>query len=111
MMYDVPTFAVTAGKKVKLTFSDPDLMPHNLVLVKPGKAEAVGTLALELGARGFEKAFVPDSPEILAATKLVDPSKEDTIHFTCPNQPGEYPFLCTFPGHHQLMRGTMVVRP
>jgi azurin len=81
------------------------------VVVKPGKADAVGMLAINLGASGFEKAFVPQSPDIVASTKLVDHGKEETIEFKCPDQPGNYHFVCTFPGHHLIMRGTMVVKP
>jgi azurin len=111
MLYDTKEFTVKAGKKVKLTFANPDFMPHNLVVVKPGKADAVGMLAINLGASGFEKAFVPQSPDIVASTKLVDHGKEETIEFKCPDQPGNYHFVCTFPGHHLIMRGTMVVKP
>ena len=31
MQFDVPEFAVKAGKKVRLTFFNPDFMNHNLV--------------------------------------------------------------------------------
>jgi azurin len=110
MLYDVKEFTVTAGKKVKLTFANPDFMPHNLVIVKPGKADEVGTKAIELGAAGFEKSFIPDSPEILVSTKLVDHGKEQLLGFVAPSEPGAYPFVCTFPGHHLLMRGTMHVK-
>jgi putative membrane-bound dehydrogenase-like protein len=110
MNYDVKEFTVTAGKKVKLTFANPDFMPHNLVIVKPGKADEVGTKAIELGAAGFEKGFIPDSPDILASTKLVDHGKEQLLEFAAPSESGAYPFVCTFPGHHLLMRGTMHVK-
>ena len=85
-------------------------MPHNLVIVKPGEADEVGTKAIELGAAGFEKGFVPDSPDILVSTKLVDHGKEQSLEFASPSEPGAYPFACTFPGHHLLMRGTMHVK-
>jgi azurin len=111
MLYDVKEFTVKAGKKVRLTFANPDFMPHNLVIVKPGKADSVGMLAINLGASGFEKAFIPDSPEIVASTKLVDHGREETIEFQCPAQSGNYHFVCTFPGHHLIMRGTMIVKP
>ncbi len=109
MTYDVKEFAVKAGKKVKLTFANPDFMPHNLVIVKPGKADEVGMKAIELGASGFEKAFIPESDAILVSTKLVDHGKEQVLEFAAPTEPGAYPFVCTFPGHHLVMRGTMVV--
>ena len=42
MMYDVTQLAVKPGKKIKLTFANPDFMPHNILLVKPGKANEGG---------------------------------------------------------------------
>jgi len=110
MLYDVKELTVQAGKKIRLTFANPDFMPHNIVLVKPGTADAVGEKAMELGARGFDVGFVPESPDILWASKLVDHGKEEVITFTAPTTPGAYPFLCTFPGHHILMRGTLHVK-
>ena len=72
MMYDTTKLTVKPGKKVKLTFANIDFMPHNIMLVNPGKADEVGLKAIALGARGFEVSFVPESPEILWASKLVD---------------------------------------
>ncbi|MGI9240369.1 MAG: PVC-type heme-binding CxxCH protein, partial [Verrucomicrobiales bacterium] len=54
MKYDVTEFKVKAGKKVKLTFANPDALPHNLVIVNPGKATEIGLAATELGADGFK---------------------------------------------------------
>jgi azurin len=48
--------------------------------------------------------------KIIAQTKLLGPGETDTIDFTAPAQPGEYPFLCTFPGHFALMKGKLVVK-
>jgi putative membrane-bound dehydrogenase-like protein len=111
MSYDVKEFTLKAGRKVRLTLSNPDQMPHNLVIVNPGKADAVAMKAAELGAKGFEVGFIPKHPDILAATKLIDGNKEDTVEFTAPITPGDYPFVCTFPGHHILMRGNLKVQP
>jgi plastocyanin len=90
MQYDVKQFSVKAGAKVRLTFFNPDNMPHNIVFVQPKSADKVGLAALQLGAKGFEKQFIPDSPEILASSKLVDHGKEEVIEFTVPEQPGDY---------------------
>jgi azurin len=32
------------------------------------------------------------------------------MSFTAPIAKGDYPYVCTFPGHHILMRGVMKVR-
>lgn len=109
MKFDVDQFAVKAGKKVKLTFFNPDFMNHNLVMVKPGAADEVGLAALTMGAKGFEKAYVPDSDKVLFATRLIENNQQQVIEFVAPNEPGDYPYVCTFPGHHIMMRGIMKV--
>ena len=110
MKYDINEFTVKPGKKVKLLFSNPDFMPHNLVFTKPNKADSVAQQALTLGAQGFAMAFVPKSEDVLWASKLVDHGKEEEMNFTAPTVKGDYPYVCTFPGHHILMRGVMKVR-
>ena len=109
MMYDVKELTVKPGKKVKLTFANLDFMPHNILLVKPGKADEVGLKAIALGAGGFAVNFVPESPDILWSSKLVDHGQEEVIEFTAPTEEGAYPYICSFPGHHFMMRGTLFV--
>ncbi|MDG2391502.1 MAG: GDSL-type esterase/lipase family protein [Planctomycetaceae bacterium] len=109
MRYDITELTVKPGKKIKLTFANPDYMPHNIMLVNPGKADEVGLQAIGLGASGFSVGFVPESKEILWASKLVDHGQEETIEFTAPSKEGAYPYICSFPGHHLLMRGTLYV--
>ena len=109
MQFDVTQFAVKAGKKVKLTFFNPDFMNHNLVMVQPGAADEVGLAALAMGAKGFETGYVPQSDKILFASKLLENKQEQVIEFVAPSEPGDYQFVCTFPGHHILMRGIMQV--
>jgi putative membrane-bound dehydrogenase-like protein len=110
MTYDVKELSVKAGKKVHLTFANPDFMPHNLLIVKPGKADEIGMQAINLGAKGFEMGFIPESPDILWSIKLLDHGKEQSIDFTAPTARGDYPYLCSFPGHHLIMRGTLHVK-
>ncbi len=109
MLYDVTQLTVKPGKKVKLTFANPDFMPHNLLLVKPGTANDVGLKAMALGAGGFAVNYVPESSDILWSSKLVDHGQEQLIEFEAPTEEGAYPYICSFPGHHLLMRGTMYV--
>jgi putative membrane-bound dehydrogenase-like protein len=109
MRYDVATLTVKAGKKISLTFANPDFMPHNIVLTQPGKADPIAAAAMNLGAKGFEIGFVPESADIIWASKLLDNGDEQTIDFTAPSKPGDYPYVCTFPGHSILMRGVLKV--
>jgi azurin len=54
---------------------------------------------------------VPAIPEVLFATTLVDPGQTLTVQFKAPEEPGEYPYVCTFPGHWRVMNGIMHVTP
>ena len=110
MKYDINEFTAKPGKNVKLIFANPDFMPHNLVVTKPNKADTVAQQALSLGAQGFAMAFVPETEDVLWASQLVDHGKEEEMNFTAPTAKGDYPYVCTFPGHHILMRGVMKVR-
>jgi glucose/arabinose dehydrogenase/azurin len=109
MLYDKKTITVTAGKAVKIIFSNPDKMPHNLLIVNPGTSQKVGILAAQLGDKGFEKEWRPESKDILWGTTMVNPGETATVSFKAPTKPGDYEYVCTFPGHWILMRGVMKV--
>jgi putative heme-binding domain-containing protein len=84
-------------------------MPHNILLVQPGKADEIGLKAMALGAKGFSVGYIPESPDILWHSRLIDHGEEQVIEFTAPKVEGAYPYLCSFPGHHLIMRGTLIV--
>ena len=109
MKYNVKSIDVKAGKKIKIVFSNPDFLPHNLLVVKPKTADKVAAAAVAMGAEGFAKGFRPDSSDILAGTKMLDNGQKETIEFTLPGK-GDYEIVCTFPGHHILMRATLRAR-
>jgi putative heme-binding domain-containing protein len=96
---------------VEVVFENVDIMPHNLVFTSPGSLAAVGIAGEEMVAQpdAFEKQFVPDRPEVLFASKLLQPGEIERIRFTAPTALGEYPYVCTFPGHWRRMYGTMHV--
>lgn len=111
MRYDIPFFAVEAGRPVQVVLQNEDLMPHNLVITLPDKLKEVAQEGAALGPQpGFEgKPFVPKSKSVLFATDMVQPRKAERLTFTAPSEVGEYPFVCTFPRHWMRMYGVMVV--
>ena len=109
MRYDKVGFAVVAGKPVRIVLENLDMMPHNLLVVMPDSAKVVGPLAEKMGAEGFRKHFRPDSDLILHATRLINNGEVATLDFNAPDRPGDYEYVCTFPGHWILMRGVMKV--
>jgi azurin len=102
---------VTPGSKVRLVFSNPDVMMHNWVLLTPGSVDEIGALADQLASQadGMAKGYLPVSNKILQATKLLGPNAKEELVFEAPKQPGEYPYICTFPGHWRIMKGTLTV--
>ena len=112
MKYDLKEINVKAGLPVVLTLENPDNMQHNLVICKKGTKEKVGKAAdlMAQDPKSVEKNYVPVMSEILAATKLVNPGETATIEFIAPTMPGDYPYICTFPGHWSIMQGIMHVK-
>lgn len=109
LKYNISNITVKAGAKIKLTFNNTDDMLHNVVITTPGAADDVGKRALNLGLNGERMSFVPVMPKVLHHTLLLQPGKSETIYFTAPDKAGEYPYLCTYPGHYIVMRGIMKV--
>ena len=101
------TLKVRHGERVSLTFKNPDVVPHNWVLLKPGKLQSIGDAANKMitDPQGLAHHYVPESPDVLVYTDMTNPGNTFTIHFTAPDQPGDYPYLCTFPGHWMVMNG------
>jgi plastocyanin len=75
------TLTVTVGQPVQITFKNGGAYSHNLTITALG-----------------------------VKTKTIQPGQEDTISFT-PAKAGQYPFICTVPGHADKgMKGTLIVQ-
>ncbi len=111
MKYDLSEIVVKAGSTISIVFENNDFMQHNLLILQPGSLEKVGAAADKLAQdpKGAENNYVPKMPEVLFATKMVDPNEKAVLTFTVPTKPGVYPFICTFPGHWRIMQGVLKV--
>ena len=107
--YDRSDLYVEAGKPVQIVFDNIDVMPHNVVITRPGTLARVGLAAEQMGSAAYDKQFVPDLPEVLWATQLLQPGQQEQLNFTAPTELGDYTYLCTFPGHWRRMYGTLHV--
>lgn len=106
MRYEVGTITAPAGATVRLVMDNSattsPAMIHNVVVVATkSDIERVGRAAAS------ERDNIPDDPAILTYTPLAGPGERTAVVFTMP-PPGEYPFLCTYPGHFAFMQGTLV---
>ena len=112
MRYDTPRIVVEPGKAVEIIFENSDFMPHNLVITRPGTRDKIATIAAlmkpdQMDGRG--RTYVPDSVDILSATKLIEAGQRAVLSITVPNEEGDMDYVCTFPGHSQLMWGQLIV--
>ncbi len=115
MKYNLTRAEVKAGQEVKVIFTNIGSMPkaamgHNWVLLKKGAdIEAFDKAAIGAAATEYIPAALAD--QIIAHTKLLGPKQTDEITFKAPTEPGEYPFICSFPAHFQAgMKGVLVVK-
>ena len=115
MQFSKTAFEVPAGEEITLVFRNTGNLPkaamgHNVVVLKQGGDVAtVGNAAVTAPQNDYIPAEGPAAEMILSHTKLLGPGEEDTITFTLP-EAGEYPFLCSFPGHWALMKGTITAK-
>jgi azurin len=112
MLFDKEEIVLPARTSVIIRFKNPDEMPHNFVIIKKGSLVKVGKAADAMAATkdGFAKSFIPNLPEVLFATPLVDPGKSFDLEFYTPVA-GEYEFVCSFPGHWNMMKGIIRFLP
>lgn len=111
MSYDKDVIVVPTKKQIQLIFENTDMMPHNLVITKPGTMEKVGLLAEKTSQQrgAFERHYVPNSSDVLFSGTLIQPQETETLSFETPSKPGVYAYVCTYPGHWRRMYGKLVV--
>ncbi|HWB15034.1 MAG TPA: PVC-type heme-binding CxxCH protein [Vicinamibacterales bacterium] len=113
MKFSTTALTVQAGQLVEIAYTNADQVQHNFVLGVPGSLQQIGAAAdayaRDPGAAG--QAYVPDAPQIIFKTNLVSAGDTVRFQFRAPSDPGDYPFLCTFPGHWRMMNGVLTVTP
>lgn len=115
LRFDPAMISVKAGSAVRLTFYNPDSLFHNLAIVEKGSLEEIGIKADMMAGDpdGLEKNYLPDDPRVLHATPQITLgpglARSHTLVFYAPTEPGDYPYICTFPGHWRAMKGVMKV--
>lgn len=113
LQFDKEELRARAGQTVRIVFTNTDNMEHNLLIIMPESLAEVGRLADQMMAspQGRERAYIPDTPDVIAATPILDPGEQFELVFQVPEEPGEYEFVCTIPGHWRIMNGLFIVEP
>ncbi len=114
MRFSPTEFSVEAGSEVTLVFRNVGRMPketmgHNLAILEQG-TDVNGFASAAQRHRDNEHIAPEMEDKVIAATRVLGPGEEETLTFTAPSEPGDFPFVCSFPGHTQAgMVGTMKV--
>ncbi|WOO39475.1 plastocyanin/azurin family copper-binding protein [Rubellicoccus peritrichatus] len=105
MKFNKELLIVEAGCEARIELTHTGRMPinkmaHNIVVIE---AETDPFDVAMAAASAKDSDYVPQEYEeqIIAYTGLVGPGRTVTVDFIAPDVPGDYPFLCTFPGHFQ----------
>lgn len=112
MQFDKKELRVKAGQKVTLTLKHTgkiavNVMGHNVVILDKGvDINAFASKA----AMAKDSKYIPQDAlsDIIAYTDLIGGGQITSVTFDAPPV-GTYNYICSFPGHVALMKGTFIV--
>jgi azurin len=115
MQFDRKEMRVPATcKQVEVTLKHAGKLPvqsmgHNWVLVRTADLTAVANAGISAGIKN--EHVPPGDKRVLAHTKLIGGGQSTSVTFAMDGlKKGEnYSYVCTFPGHAAIMRGTFVI--
>lgn len=117
MKYDNTAFDAKPGQKISVTFKNVGTTPkfsmgHNFVMLdRTVNTGNVQTFLDKASTEASHDYVPPGAKEVLAHSKLLGPGETDIVVFNAPFIPGEYLYLCSFPGHYsQGTKGIMTVK-
>lgn len=113
MQFNKPTISVPASCKqftVKLKHAGKlpkSAMGHNWVLTTSADAQAVASEGI---AAGLDKNYLkPGDPRVIAFTPIIGGGESTSVTFDTSKLKADqsYMYICSFPGHSALMKGTL----
>ncbi len=116
MRFDTDRFTVRAGQMVRLTLEHTGQLPaqsmgHNVVVLVEGDDPIEFGADVNEQGGSMDNDYVPEPvrDRVIAYTAMIGGGETTVVEFKAPESPGEYPFLCSFPGHAGMMNGIMEV--
>lgn len=115
MRFDTDAITISSSCEqftVNLTHSGSlpaNAMGHNWVLTQTADLQAVAQDGM---SAGLENDYVkPDDERVIAYTEVIGGGESTSVTFDVAQLEvgGDYSFLCSFPGHYALMKGTVTV--
>ena len=109
MKYDIESITVKEGSWVRINLENKGIdnaMLHNIVFISYGTRKKVASEAIKIWP---SQNFVENKKNIIAYSGVSKPGETVTLEFKAPKK-GNYEFLCTYPGHAEIMRGYFFVK-
>ena len=115
MKFSLATIAAKRGEQLRVRLTVKGAMPkvamsHNFVLLDKA-VKPVEFVTAAMNARATDFIPADKKAQVIAHTGLAGAGETVEVTFKVPNVAGDYPYLCSFPGHFQVgMKGTMSVK-
>lgn len=115
MQYSVKKIDAKPGEELKIVLTVVSAVPktemsHNWILLAKAANPDAFVMAAAM-ARATEYIPAAKKDQILANTKLAGGGETVEVTFKAPSEPGNYTYLCSFPGHYASgMKGLLTVQ-
>jgi azurin len=113
MQFNIKTIEAKVGEEIKVILNNIGSLPkeamgHNWVLLKAGTdVNAFATASMTAKATDYIAPNLKD--QVLAFIPVLGPKQKADVTFKIPAA-GEYVYVCSFPGHFMIMRGTIIAK-
>lgn len=114
LRYSVEEITAEPGEQLRIEFTTvsdmpPQAMQHNIAILNAdADVDAFANASMMARDNGYIDPEMED--QLLANTEMIGGGETSSIEFTVPEEPGEYVYICTFPGHYLAgMKGVLIV--
>jgi azurin len=115
LAFSMPAITAKPGESLRVVVSTKSMQPkatmaHNFVLLAPGTDPSAFAM---MAAMSKATEYIPAGlkAKILVSTRMAGSGETVSADFKAPVKPGQYTYICSFPGHLSAgMRGVLTVR-
>lgn len=105
MKFDVTLIEAEPGEVIRITLETISNIPkqamaHNIAIIDQD-VDMDEFVSASIMARDNEYIAPEFEDRVIAHTAMIGGGETSTIEFTVPETPGDYDYVCTFPGHYQ----------
>ncbi len=115
LRFTVEHIEASPGQKITVKLTNDTTLPanamsHDFVLLKQSTdPKAFATTAAKYKDQDYVAPGSKD--QIIARTDMASGGQTVEVTFNAPKKPGDYTYICTFPGHYLAgMKGTLTVK-